>query len=362
MKISGQQIIACLTPVLLALGIISSASAQITTYRATTETQDLAWNRSTRIEQTRVEANGRTVETRVVEAPSINGGYTVVSTTEKETIRDGADNIRVVERCYAPDVNGRRQLAWTSEAETTVSPGEGKTTIRTTYDTDVNGNLQVTQREIERSTSMDASTDQTASTVFRRQVGGLVPVQQTVTAEARKQSGVTDVQSTASFPDPTGKLIATQVTHAVVQRASDGGLTTVEERDAADPSGVPGEDRMAPVQRTVTQEWKDSGGQHSRTETSTAFLLGVAPDGQLHLDRQVVTVQQTAVNGDRQVLQQTAAINPGAKTDPPHPTEVIIEISRGANGDFETQKIVEVPNSSGVMKPFHVSVTRESTR
>ena len=53
-----KRIMMCVGPALLLLTFVSSASAQITTYSAVTETHYSTWNRSTRVKQTRVEANG----------------------------------------------------------------------------------------------------------------------------------------------------------------------------------------------------------------------------------------------------------------------------------------------------------------
>lgn len=64
-------------------------------------------------------------------------------------------------------------------------------------------------------------------------------------------------------------------------------------------------------------------------------------------------------DGVIEIVQETADINPGARTDRPRVIEKKIEISRrGAGGQFETQTIVEAPNSSGAMQPFCISNAR----
>jgi hypothetical protein len=110
-KLNRKRTIDCFGPAFMLIALVWSASAQTTTYSAITESQESTWNRSTRVKETRVEANGRTIETQIVEEPSINGGYVVKTATEKETIHDTPNIVRVVERWYVPDGDGQRRLS-----------------------------------------------------------------------------------------------------------------------------------------------------------------------------------------------------------------------------------------------------------
>lgn len=201
MKLTCRKTIACLGGVLVVLGIVWPASAQMSTYSATTDTHDSTWNTSTRVKQTRVEAEGRTIETQVVEEPSINGGYALVTEIEKETVQVRPGTIRVVERLYARDQDGRRQLSRVSEVETTTVPGRSKT-LRTNYESDVNGHLQAMERETEESIPLNASTDQIVSTTFRLSGGTYVPIHRTVKVETRKKDGVTDGNAVSASSNP----------------------------------------------------------------------------------------------------------------------------------------------------------------
>jgi hypothetical protein len=220
-----------------------------------TKNQNLTWNRSTRVKQTRVESNGRTIETQVVEAPSINGGYGLASATEKETIHDGPNTVRVVERWYTPDADGHRRLSEITEAETTIVPGKRTTIIRTRYDIDLDGHLQPMERDIEESIPLTASTTQTTTAVFLLRGNIFVPVQQTVTVETRKEEGLTDVQRTVSLPDQGGKFIPTLITHSVEEQTGSS-RTKVEHTVRADTGKVPGEGQVLPVERTLTEDWR----------------------------------------------------------------------------------------------------------
>jgi hypothetical protein len=78
------------------------------------------------------------------------------------------------------------------------------------------------------------------------------------------------------------------------------------------------------------------------------FTIGVAPDGELHMNRQVAAVRRVWADGVTQVVEEIADINPGAKTDRPQPREKRIEISRhGADGQFDVTdtRTVQMQNS-----------------
>ena len=355
-------------PAFVLIALVWSASAQTTTYSAITESEGSTSNRSTRARETRVEENGRTIETQIVEEPSVNGGYVLKTATEKETIHDASNMVRVVERWYVPDGDGQRRLSRISESETTVSAAN-QTTIRTTYESDLDGHLREVAHNTEESTPLNASANQTVSTLFVPREGVFAPVrqgvtfdpvEQTVTVEIRKENGIVDVQRTISVPNSTGKLIPTLVTNSEKEKAAaDSPGRYKEEVLGADAGRVLGEgEQMSLIQRTVTQEWKDQNRQeHSLANRYSMFPLGVAPDGELHLTRQVATVRQVLADGETQVVQEIAE-TPGANTDRLQPRRKIIEISSGSGGQFETRTIIEEPNSSGAMQPSETSKTR----
>jgi len=76
-----------------------------------------------RVSETRSEANGVALETRVTEVPSVNGGYRLFSGTERETVKVDANTVRVVERSFFPDSNGERRFSLVTESVTTTLPG-----------------------------------------------------------------------------------------------------------------------------------------------------------------------------------------------------------------------------------------------
>lgn len=148
-----------LIPMILLVGVLWAALAQGQNYTAAPPTRELP-TRSARITQTRSEANGRTLETRVIEVPSINGGYVLLSATERETVQQDSNKVRMVERLFVPDADGRRQLYQVTQAETTTLPEGGKKTVRTISYADLDGRLQTVRSDIEETVPMSASTKQ----------------------------------------------------------------------------------------------------------------------------------------------------------------------------------------------------------
>ena len=77
------------------------------------------------------------------------------------------------------------------------------------------------------------------------------------------------------------------------------------------------------------------------------------------MSRRVSSVRQVTADGASELIEETADINPGAKTDPPRLRTKMIEITgTGPDGQFEIQTTFEAPNSSGAMQPFWISKTR----
>ena len=98
---------------LLAVMIVAySLSVQAQLKETTiTDTRDLTGAVSPRrVIVTRTEQDGRTIETRIVEGPSINGGYAPLIETEQQTIQLNSNTATVVTSQYSRDANGNRQL------------------------------------------------------------------------------------------------------------------------------------------------------------------------------------------------------------------------------------------------------------
>ena len=116
----------------------------------TTDSRDLTGATGpTRVIVTRTEQDGRTIQTRIVEGPSINGGYAPLIETEQQTTRLNPNAAIVVKRQYFRDSNGNRQLLEVTEEQRSTAAGGREAVVRTTSRADVNGHLQVVEREVQ---------------------------------------------------------------------------------------------------------------------------------------------------------------------------------------------------------------------
>jgi len=171
--------------------------------RTVTEFHDATGTHSpARVIETHRQDDGRTVETRIVEVPSINGGYEPISETEQETIRIDANTVRVVRRWFSPGA-GDRQPFQVTEEERRTEPGGRERVVRTTSNLNVGGRWQVLERDIEETVSTAADTRETKKTVLWVVAGSLVPVQQSVEIEHRK-GNLVEVQRKLLTPTAAG--------------------------------------------------------------------------------------------------------------------------------------------------------------
>ena len=183
----------------LACGFAEGQQSGITV----TNTRNLSgYANSQRITETRSEANGVALQTRVTEVPSINGGYALFSATERETVRVNADTVREVERSFFLDGNGERRLSQVTESVTTTLPGGREKTVHTTYNLDPDGHPHLARRQDQESTAINATTKQTTTSVFVPGANGFVLGVETQKLEQERPDGVVEVQITEKRPNP----------------------------------------------------------------------------------------------------------------------------------------------------------------
>ena len=152
--------------IMISVSFILTGLAQTQSYSATIVTHYPAGSIApSRVTETRREANGHLFETRVVESPSVNGGWALVSASERESVQQGGHIIHVLERFFVPDVSGGRRLSQITEVQTTTLPGGNLQTIRTLSEVDINGHQQMVRREVQDSVRINASTSRTKTAV-----------------------------------------------------------------------------------------------------------------------------------------------------------------------------------------------------
>ncbi|MFZ3212109.1 MAG: hypothetical protein WA188_11405 [Terriglobales bacterium] len=238
--------------------------------------------------ETRRQGDGRTVEARVVEAPSINGGYQPVSDTERETIRVDANTVRVVQRWFSSWA-GERQLFKISEEERRTEPGGRESVTRTISTLNAGGYWNVQERVIEESVSTAPDTRVTRKTMLGIVAGDLVPIQQLEETEQRK-----------------GNL--------------------VEVRRKLLSSNAIGYAPVSEVQETLVMPTRD--GEITQEKTYSTYVPEVGSYGELHLAQQREVSTTTAPDRSTRTEEKVQQVNPGNPSDGLRTTSLIIEVSQ----------------------------------
>ena len=339
-----------LLPVVMIVACSFSVQAQL---QETTiaDTRDVTGAVSPRrVIVTRTEQDGRTIETRTVEGPSINGGYAPLIETEQQTIRLNPNAVTVVTRQYSRDANGNRQLLGVAEEQRSTAADGRETVVRTSSTADVNGRLQVDQREVRETVPAGDGARQTTSTISRQTANGFQPVLRSQQIEQRK-GDVTEQQTIALVPDGNGNFVPLSRTESTTTKTASG--QTKDERIYRE-NGLA--NHLTLVQRDVTAESRDAQGGQRVAQTYSVFVPGASPNpGSLVLVQQVSSSRQKA-----QAKQQIEMINWGNPSSGLQLANSAIQASQPA-GSRETkgQAVVRCPDGSGALRVVWVTNSRE---
>jgi hypothetical protein len=342
-------------PVALVAMVACSVFLQAQTSETTSSSDQNSAINPSRVTVQKTEQNGRTIETQVVEGPSVNGGYAPLVETEQETTQLNPNTTTVVTRHYVRDANGKRQLVNVTEERRSTAGGGRETVERTTSNADANGGLQVIQREVQETVPTGNDASQTTSTTFRQTGNGFQPVQRSQMTEQRK-GDVTEQQTTTLATDGNGNFVPVSRAESTIKKTASG--QTKDQRIYKD-TGV-GKESM--VQREVTTETKDAQGTHSTTQTYSAFVPGATPDpGHLVLNQEVSGSQQTAPDGTVQSTQHTNAINLGNPSAGLQPATSVTSLSQPAGkGEKKTQTTVRGSDGNGGFGAVRVTDSHET--
>jgi hypothetical protein len=313
----------------------------------TTDSRDLTGATSpNRVVVRRTEQDGRMIETRTVEEPSIDGGYATSIETEQQTIQLSPDTTSVVLQ-YSRDRNGNRRLLDVTEEQRSTSADGRETVVRTTSTADVNesqyirAHLQVVQREVQETVPTGDDTRRITNVVYRQTTNGFQPVQRSQQVEQRKDD-VAEQQTTVLVPDGSGNFVPIFRTESTTTNTASG--QTKDERTYGD---ILGQGNMTVVERVISSQSKDAQETHSTTQS--AILPGASLEpGSLALVQQVSTSRQTAADGSSQSKQQIQVVDFGNPASGLQLATSITEISQPAANGQTRRHIVRSSNGRTV--------------
>lgn len=247
----------------------------------------------TRTKEIHAKSGDRRVDKQIVEVLGPNGRFLPNFETDKETVLVNATTTRTVVRTYMWDVDGRKDLEQVTEEEARSSAGGDVQLIRTTSNSDGNGNLQIVQREVADTRGTSPDVHETKTTIYRPDGNGaLKPSLQTQESQKRSADHTIEVKKTLLQPDSSGNWEVGEVKEITIKE--DNKIRTTEESISRQDL----EGRVSEVSRTVGKETQTkAGGESTTIETYYTNTPGVAPDGSLHLNWQVTTVQKKDSDG-----------------------------------------------------------------
>jgi hypothetical protein len=277
----------------------------------TATTQTSVENTSpSRTTESHVRSGNQSVDKQIVEALGPNGRYQPTSETEKETIRVNAATTRTVVRSYSWDVNGQRNLQQVTEEEARSSESGDVHAIRTTSESDGNGNLQVIQREVADTRRTSPDVEETITTSYLPNGNGALSASlQMQELQKRSADHRVDVKKTLLRPNSNGDWEVAEVKESTIKE-DDKNRTSEERISRPDSDGG-----LSAVARTLGKETENAAGEKNTTvETYFTNAPGVAADGGLRLNWQVITVQKTD-SGGKTIEEQRKQPNPNDTND-----------------------------------------------
>jgi hypothetical protein len=345
--------------VILCVGVVVFAQAQDAqptnideSWTASTQTSSVNSNPS-RTMESHTKSGNRSVDQLRVEKLGSNGRYQPDYETEKETVQVNSTTTRIVERTYRFDVNGRKNLEQVTEEDARSSASGDAQVVRTTSNSGGNGNLQVMQREVSDTRKTSPSAQETRTTFYRLDGnGGLSPFVQTQELQNRSTSHTVEIKKTTLVPDSSGNWQVNEVKESTLKE--EGQNQTSEERVSLSDSGG----RLSEVSRVTRKGTETAAGETNNTvETYSTEVPGRAPDGSLHLNQRVTTVQKRDSDGKttEEELEQPNSGVPNANLQVSRKTKYIVQ-----NGTSSTQqtKTIHVRDINGTFNVVSVEARK----
>ena len=327
-------VILCVGSVVFAQGQDAQPNNTDDSWTATTQTSVVNTNPS-RTMESHAKSGYRSVDKLRVEDFDLNGRYQPVSETEKETVQVDPTTTQTVTRTYNWDVNGKRNLTQVTEEEARSSASGDAQVMRTTSNYDEYGNIQVMEREFVDTKQASPNAQETKTTFHLLDANGvLTPSMQIQELQNRSAGHTVEMKKTSLVPGSSGNWEVSEVKENTIKE--DGKNRTNEESVWDSDS----EGRLSEVSRTVGKETETAAGERNSTvEKYSTEIPGVTPDGSLHLNLRVTTVQKrdSGVETSEKLVEQPNPGDPGAGLQVSAKTESIVQY--GASSAQQTQTI-----------------------
>ena len=289
----------------------------------------------------RTEVNGREVVSETIEAPNMDGKFTMLRESTTETVRT-ATGAQIKRDVFIPGANGGRSLLETTQTEVqTRSDGSGRSDA-TTFKPDLNGRLRFSIREVQETKVPAANVKQTDTTIFLPGINeSLIESERLQKTERKVSADVTQSESTMSLRDGNGAWQTTEARN--LEERTSGNQKVAEEtiRRLND-------SRTALVlsEKIVTTQSTSNGQDQKLIENYSTKT------GKLTLDQRTKVTTTSTSGGGQQTVREVEGRRPAAPYEPLVVIERTVETLRQIGPDrWEVERQVFALDGDGRLKP-----------
>ena len=251
-----------------------------------------------------VVAGQRVIETS--ERPDLEGRLVPSHEVVVDTTRRAPAVTQTTREVFAFDLERRRQLVGAVESVREALANGDISAVHTTWAPDVNGRRAVLSRQVERTRSSPPEVHRTETSVFVPHLGdALRETERSFHEERRVRPGVVGRESTYSIRDVNGRWQPIETRRGEAREIGASERIDDETVQRLDVNG-----KLADDERTVTRSFSANGRDHAEIETYARS------EGRLVLSRRVHLTTTSSPDGGRHTVEEVAARNPVAPSEP----------------------------------------------
>jgi len=290
--------------------------------------------------QSRTESNGREVVKETMEAPGMDGRFSVASETTTETVRT-ATGAQIKRAVYIPDANGRASIFETTEIEVQTQKDGSGTSVSTTFKPDLNGRLDFSIRQVQEIKVPSANVKQIETSTFLPGINNsMIESERIQTTERKVSAEVTQTESKLTLRDGNGRWQTTE-TRNREERTAGNQRTSEETIQRPNDSGA-----LVLKEKIVTTQSKSGSQDQTVTETFSTKT------GKLALEQRTKVTTTPTPGGGQEIVREVEGRRPAAPYEPVRVIERTVETMRQIGPDrWEIQKEVFALDGNGRLTP-----------
>ena len=288
------------------------------------------------------ETRGLILEQRRLESLKVSARDLSAAEIETETVRPGANSMRITRRVFQQGLNGERLLVEVVTEDLRATGKEGVSATKTVSRLDANGGMRMVSKETQETAPTGPDTYRTQVTVMAPNSSGtLAPSEEVRQTEKKAADGTVEIEKTRQRPGINGGwVIADRRVSSC--RETDNAIAAQENVFQSDANG-----KLSLSRREIIREWQDREGKTiQERETSLADMAG-----KLELNSRLSIVRLSFQDRSRQTTQTLLQKSPATPLEGLRLVEQVSEIQAPVQAGGATQETwVQVPDSNGKLQ------------